>query len=102
MGRMEDYVVQQMAARGIEPRYWTSGNTAEVDLVIEDGSAKAIPVEKKSTESVRSRSLGVYREKYGPDRVVRISARNYGDGGVESVPLNAVGCLADELAAKRG
>ena len=95
-------MVQQMAVRDIEPRYWTSGNTAEGDLVIEDGSAKAIPVEIKSTENVRSKSLGVYREKYGPDRVVRISARNFGDGDVESVPLYAVGCLADELAAKRG
>ena len=101
-GLTENYVVQQMVARGIEPRYWTSGNTAEVDLVIEDGSAKAIPVEIKSTENVRAKSLGVYREKYGPDRVVRISARNFGDGDVESVPLYAVGCLADELAAKRG
>ena len=101
-GLTENYVVQQMAARGIEPRYWTSGNTAEVDLVIEDGSAKAIPVDNKSTENVRSKSIGVYREKYGPDRVVRSSARNFGDGDVESVPLYAVGCLADELAAKRG
>ena len=43
--------------------------------MIEDGSAKAIPVEIKSTENIRSKSLGVYREKFEPDRVVRISAR---------------------------
>lgn len=57
-----------------------------------------MPVEVKSTENVRSRSLGVYREKYHPDRVVRVSARNFGTGDVESIPLYAVGCLADGLA----
>ena len=56
-GLTENYVVQQMVARGIEPRYWTSGNRAEVDLVVEDGSAKAVPIEIKSTKNVRSRSL---------------------------------------------
>ena len=97
-GLAENYVVQQMVARGIVPRYWTSGNRAEVDLVAEDGSARAVPVEIKSTENVRSRSLGVYRDKYHPDRVVRVSARNFGAGEIDSVPLYAVGCLADELA----
>lgn len=101
-GLTENYVVQQMVARGIEPRYWTSGNRAEVDLVIEDGSAKAVPIEIKSTKNVRSRSLGVYRDRYEPDRVVRVSARNFGTGDVESIPLYAVGCLADDVAMRRG
>ena len=50
-GLTENYVVQQMVARGIEPRYWTSGNRAEVDLVVEDGFAKAVPIEIKSTKT---------------------------------------------------
>ena len=101
-GLTENYVVQQMVARGIEPRYWTSGNRAEIDLVVEDGSAKAVPIEIKSTKNVRYRSLGVYRDKYEPDRVVRVSARNFGTGDVESIPLYAVGCLADDVAMRRG
>ena len=101
-GLTENYVVQQMVARGIEPRYWTSGNRAEIDLVVEDGSAKAVPIEIKSTKNVRSRSLGVYRNRYEPDRVVRVSARNFGTGDVESIPLYAVGCLADDVAMRRG
>lgn len=100
-GLTENYVVQQMVAREIVPRYWTSGNKAEVDLIVEDGSVKAVPIEVKSTENVRSRSLGVYRDKYSPDRAIRLSARNFGDGDVESIPLYAAGCLADELAASR-
>lgn len=62
----------------------------------------AVPVEVKSTENARSRSLGVYREKYRPNRVVRVSARDFGTGDVESIPLYAVGCLADGLALAQG
>ena len=97
-GLTENYVMQQIAARGIQPRYWTSDGRAEVGLVVEDGSGKAVPIEVKSTENVRSKSLKVYRERYEPERAVRISARNFGPGEVESVPLYAAGCLAEEIA----
>ena len=50
---------------------------------------------------MRSRSLGVYRDKYKPDRMVRISARNFGTGEVESIPLYEAGLPAEELAALR-
>lgn len=98
-GLTENYVIQQMVARGIEPHYWTSEGRAEVDLVVEDGTASAIPVEIKSTENVRSKSLRVYCDKYHPDRAVRVSARNFGPGEVESVPLYAAGCLADDVTS---
>lgn len=101
-GLAENYVIQQMAARGIEAHYWTSEGRAEVDLVIEDGTASAIPLEVKSTENVRSRSLGVYRDKYHPNRSVRVSARNFGLGEIESVPLYAAGCLADDVSIGNG
>nr|WP_314784430.1 AAA family ATPase [Olsenella uli] len=65
-------------------------------------SSGQVPVEVKSTENARSRSLGVYRKKYRPDRVVRVSARDFGTGDVESIPLYAVGCLADGLALAQG
>lgn len=100
-GLTENYVIQQMVARGIDPHYWTSEGRAEVDLVVEDGSAKAMPVEIKSTENVRSKSLKVYRQRYDPERAIRVSARNFGPGEVESVPLYAAGCLADDLKARR-
>ena len=76
------------------PRYWTSGRTAEVDFVIEDGGAQAVPVEVKSSDNVRSRSLSVYREKYEPVRTLRLSTRNFGmSDGIESIPLYAAFCL---------
>lgn len=90
----ENYVAQNLVAGGFVPRYWTSKRTAEVDFVIEDGTAKAIPVEVKSSGNVRSRSLSVYREKYEPRRAIRLSTRNFGsDGGIDSIPLYAAFCL---------
>ena len=100
-GITENYVVQQLVSRGIACRYWTSAGKAEVDLVVEDGSPQAIPIEVKSTENVRSRSLAVYREKYRPARMVRVSPKNFGDGNVESIPLYALGCLADDIAGRQ-
>ena len=90
----ENYVAQNLVAGGFVPRYWTSGRTAEVDFVIEDGDAQAVPVEVKSSDNVRSRSLSVYREKYEPVRTLRLSTRNFGmSDGIESIPLYAAFCL---------
>lgn len=90
----ENYIAQCLVAGGFVPRYWTSGRSAEVDFVIEDGSARAVPVEVKSSGNVRSRSLSVYREKYHPQRSIRFSARNFGnENGIESLPLYAAFCL---------
>ena len=100
-GIVENYVIQQVVARGIRPRYWTNRNRAEVDLVVEDGSASAVPIEVKSSENVRSRSLSAYAEKFGPTRMIRVSAKNFGSGKVESIPLYAAGLLADEIASSK-
>lgn len=41
-----------------------------------DAVTGGIPVEVKTNDNVRSKSLGVYRSKYDPDEVIRISTRN--------------------------
>ena len=100
-GIVENYVIQQMVARGIRPRYWTNRNRAEVDVLVEDGSEFAVPIEVKSSENVQSKSLNAYGAKYETRRMVRISAKNFGEGKVESIPLYAAGCLADDIAASK-
>jgi hypothetical protein len=43
---------------------------------------------------VKSKSLGVYIEKYKPEYAIRISARNFGfANNIKSVPLYAVHCI---------
>jgi uncharacterized protein len=57
------------------PRYWRSGNKAEVDFLIQYQN-KVIPVEVKSDENIKSRSLIVYRQNFSPELCLRFSLRN--------------------------
>jgi len=57
------------------PRYWRSGNKAEVDFLIQYQN-KIIPVEVKSDENIKSRSLIVYRQNFAPELSLRFSLRN--------------------------
>ncbi len=89
----ESYVAQQLAAKDIALHYWESGNTAEVDFIADfDGSA--IPIEVKSAENVRARSLQAFVKKYSPTYSIRISTKNFGfENNIKSIPLYAVFCL---------
>ncbi len=89
----ESYVAQQLAAKDIPLHYWESGNTAEVDFIAEfDGLA--VPIEVKSAENVRARSLQAFVKKYSPAYSVRVSSKNFGfENNIKSVPLYAVFCL---------
>ena len=68
------------------PYYWTSGNTAEVEFVIQHG-AEIVPIEVKADENVSGKSLTVYNEKYHPKFRVRFSSNNLQrNGNMLSIP----------------
>ena len=86
--------MQALIANGITPYYWSSPGKAEVDFVFQDRQGDIIPLEAKSAENVRSKSLRNYREIYKPAYSIRVSARNFGfENGIKSIPLYAVFCL---------
>ena len=67
--------------------YWSSGNTAEVDFIIQCGT-EIVPVEVKSERNVKARSLGEYRKKYTPRYAVKTSMRHQTDGEeILNIPL---------------
>jgi predicted AAA+ superfamily ATPase len=73
---IENCVLQSLVAGfGEAPHYWTSGNTAEVDFILTHENSN-IPIEVKSDENIRSRSLTLYREKYAPGVRIRYSLKN--------------------------
>jgi predicted AAA+ superfamily ATPase len=89
----ENYVAQAFAANLIPLHYWKNDNTAEVDFIIQKG-IDVIPVEVKSGVRVRSKSLGMFMEKYKCPYGIRISKKNFGfENGIKSVPLYAVFCI---------
>jgi len=72
----ENYVLQSLVRQfGGEICYWTSGNTAEVEFLFQR-SNRIIPVEVKSSLSVKSRSFTEYRKKNVPELAVRFSLKN--------------------------
>jgi len=91
---IENYIMQALIANGINPYYWSSPGKAEVDFVFQDRQGEIIPLEAKSAENVRSKSLRSYRDIYKPAYSIRVSARNFGfENGIKSIPLYAVFCL---------
>jgi predicted AAA+ superfamily ATPase len=69
------------------PYYWKSGNEAEVDFIVQYKNT-IIPIEVKSDQNIRSRSLSVYREKYNPEISIRFSLRNLKkEEGLINLPL---------------
>jgi predicted AAA+ superfamily ATPase len=89
----ENYVAQAFTAKGYKLLYWNSDGKAEVDFVLQK-EGKAVPVEVKKGRRNRSKSLGVFVEKYKSEYAVRISKKNFGfENGVKSVPLYAVFCM---------
>ncbi len=53
-----------------------------------------IPIEVKSGEHVRAKSLQHYMKMYAPERAIRLSEKNFGvDGSLCAVPLYAAFCI---------
>ena len=53
-----------------------------------------IPVEVKSADNTRAKSLKVYMETYRPAYAIKLTAKNFGfEDGKKSVPLYAAFCI---------
>lgn len=90
----ENYVLCELVKSVDETLYyWSSGNTAEVDFILQSGS-EIVPVEVKSERNVKARSLAEYRKKYTPKYSVKTSMRNETSGEeVLSIPLYLISAL---------
>lgn len=90
----ENYIMQALIANGITPYYWSSSGKAEVDFVFQDRHGNIIPLEAKSADNVRSKSLRNYRDIYKPIYSIRVSAKNFGfENEIKSIPLYGMYCL---------
>ena len=84
----ENFILSGLLAQfeGI-PYYWTSGNKAEIDFLVQYKN-NIIPVEVKSDENIRSKSLSVYRKEFNPAISIRFSLRNLkSEEGLINIPL---------------
>ena len=75
------------------PFYWTSGATAEVEFVMQCGTA-VVPIEVKAENNISGNSLSEYNKKYHPKYRVRFSMLNLQfNDGLLSCPSPLAGWL---------
>ena len=90
----ENYVLNELV-KSIDctPYYWNSGNSAEVDFVVQR-NIHIVPIEVKSEGNVKARSLAEYRKKYQPHYAVKTSMRNETNGiEVLNIPLYMIASM---------
>lgn len=88
----EQFVQQELrAAIGRTPYTWAPpDSTAEVDFLVEDVDA-VVPIEAKAERNLQAKSLGVYRAKFAPPRLVRTSLADMREAdGLLDIPLYAL------------
>ena len=89
----ENYVENELRINGYETYYWESNGRAKIDFLIQK-ETEIIPIEVKSKEHTKSKSLNLYMQKYNPKTAIRISEKNFGlENNIKSVPLYAVFCI---------
>ena len=92
----ENFILNELVKSVSEqPYYWTSGNQAEVDFVIQK-DAEIIPIEVKSEKNIKARSLAEYRKKYAPRYAVVTSMKpDVGGTAVLNIPLYMIASLGN-------
>lgn len=92
-GMVENYVNVQLSMNGYKTYYWESARGAEVDFIIQrDG--QLIPVEVKSADNTKAKSLKVYMDTYHPAYAIKFSAKNFAfEDHKKTVPLYAAFCI---------
>jgi predicted AAA+ superfamily ATPase len=91
----ENYVMQQLILKeDNDIYYWTNGNsTSEVDFVVQNDD-EIIPIEVKSSMSLKSVSFKFFCNKYKPQKAIRTSLADYKEEDwMTNLPLYAINTL---------
>ena len=92
-GMAENYVNVQLSINGYNTYYWQSERGAEIDFVIQR-EGKLIPIEVKSADNTRAKSLKVYMDTFKPEYAIKLSSKNFGfEDNKKIVPLYAAFCI---------
>jgi Holliday junction resolvase-like predicted endonuclease len=69
----ESFVHQELASLGIEPTFSWSDARAEMELIISDERGRIVPVEIKSSNRTRAKSLPSYITKCSPHKTIKLT-----------------------------
>jgi predicted AAA+ superfamily ATPase len=84
----EQFILQQLVSYAYQPFYWAPENAkSEIDFLIQKEN-QIIPIEVKSAENVKSRSLRVYFDKFHPKLSIRTSLSGFKQQEwMENIPM---------------
>ena len=90
----ENYVAQELVSEGMKELFFWQGRTSEIEFLV-GVKDQIIPVEVKSGNRTRTRSLDVYKEKYAPAVSLVVSSKraNKTDKGIY-IPLYNAGKIS--------
>lgn len=92
-GLAENYVNSQLILNGYKTYYWMSERGAEVDFIIQR-NGDIIPIEVKSADNTKAKSLNTYIKSHNPKYAIKLSSKNFGfEDGKKTVPLYAAFCI---------
>ncbi len=95
----ENYVLSQLKCMKVPAYFWRTKADAEVDF-ISDFEGLLFPIEVKSSDNTKAKSLQLFCKRYSPKLAFKSSLKNIGDNMEEnthvwSLPLYAIFKLKD-------
>ena len=87
----ENYIMTQLKCMGIESYFWRTKADAEMDFIT-DYEGMLLPIEVKSADNTKAKSLHIFCNRYHPRMAVKTSLKNVGnnldgDTHVWKIPL---------------
>ena len=102
----ENYVYTQLKCMGIDSYFWRTKADAEIDFIT-DHEGVLLPIEVKSADNTKAKSLHLFCGRYQPKMAIRTSLKNVGDSmdgetHVRSVPLYVLFRLKEYIFHEMG
>lgn len=90
----ENYVASSLKYNDLNLNYWKNDYESELDFILQSEKGLIVPLEVKTSNHTKSRSLNNYVNEFKPQYSIRLSTKNFGfKNNIKSVPLYAVFCI---------
>lgn len=90
----ENYVASSLKYNNLNLNYWKNEYDSELDFILQSEKGLIIPIEVKTSNHTKSRSLNNYMKEFNPKYCIRLSSKNFGfKNNIKSVPLYAAFCI---------
>jgi len=102
----ENYVMTQLKTMSIDSYFWRTKADAEMDFIT-DYEGILFPIEVKSADNTKAKSLHLFCNRYNPKMAVKTSLKNVGDNmdgdtHVWSIPLYSIFRLKEYVTHEMG